>query len=564
MNREQGAPPSNGFEARDGMRVAIDVEVPMRDGVRLRANVFLPSAESPVPAIVSMGPYQKDKVWIPPPDLGQPPNPYMNWETVDPTWWTARDYAVVRLDSRGTGRSPGRTTLGGTRHAEDFHDAIQWCAAQAWCTGSVGTLGISFYAISQWQVARLKPPALKAMIPWEGAADHYRDARYHGGLFCQGFVSQWFVTHMAHHLIGRISNTVPGDERYQDNLLRDVVGHSLDDGSYADQQADFQSLDIPFLSAGNWSGMGLHLRGNVEAFANAIRAPRKLRMHSGTHYHAFYSEEGREEQLRFFDHWLKGVRNGVMDEPPIKLGIRLGGGRTLWRFEHEWPLARTRWQRLWLGAGQSGSSSGRLTDDRPQDASSMDYPASGSTHAGRASASATANQGAFGDSGVHFLSEPMEEDTEITGPLVLRLWCESSSEDMDLHVTVRNIDASGKDVFEIGQQGYPVPVAKGWLRASHRELDPERTLPYRPFHLHRRRQYLTPGEIVPVDVEIWPTSIVFARGHRIRVDIQPRDGIGSGAYTHYCADYNDGWNRLHFGGPYDAHLLLPVIPSAAA
>ena len=105
-----------------------------------------------------------------------------------------------------------------------------------------------------------------------------------------------------------------------------------------------------------------------------------------------------------------------------------------------------------------------------------------------------------------------------------------------------------------------MPVAKGWLRVSHRELDPDLSLPYRQYHKHTRRLYLTPGEIVRVDVEIWPTSMVFRKGHRIRLDIQPRDGVGSFPYTHYGADYNTGTNVLYTGGSRASHLLLPVIP----
>jgi predicted acyl esterase len=133
---------------------------------------------------------------------------------------------------------------------------------------------------------------------------------------------------------------------------------------------------------------------------------------------------------------------------------------------------------------------------------------------------------------------------------------------MDLFLTLRNIDGDGKEVLEIGQQGTPVPVAKGWLRVSHRELDPDLSLPYRPYHRHVRRLYLTPGEIVAVDVEIWPTSMVFKKGHRIRLDVQPRDGVGSEGYMHYHADYNTGTNTIYAGGDRESYLLLPVIPSA--
>ena len=134
---------------------------------------------------------------------------------------------------------------------------------------------------------------------------------------------------------------------------------------------------------------------------------------------------------------------------------------------------------------------------------------------------------------------------------------------MDLFLTLRNIDPAGNDVLEVGQQGQPVPVAKGWLRVSHRQLDHELSLPYRPYHKHVRRQWLAPNEVVEVQVEIWPTSMVFKRGHRIRLDIQPRDGIGSAPYTHYAADYNSGANTIFTGGARGSHLLLPIIPRRA-
>src|SRR5439155_13010290 len=142
---------------------------------------------------------------------------------------------------------------------------------------------------------------------------------------------------------------------------------------------------------------------------------------------------------------------------------------------------------------------------------------------------------------------PLPHNDEVTGPAAAVLWVSSSSEDMDLFLTIRNIAADGSEVLETGQQGTPVPVAKGWLRVSHRELDPELTLPYRPYHAHRRRLYLAPGEIVEVQVELRPTSMVFRRGHRIRLDVQPRDGAGSQFYMHYHADYNTGTNTMYSG-----------------
>jgi putative CocE/NonD family hydrolase len=163
--------------------------------------------------------------------------------------------------------------------------------------------------------------------------------------------------------------------------------------------------------------------------------------------------------------------------------------------------------------------------------------------------------------GVAFETEPFAEDLEVTGPVVLNLWVSSTTDDMDVFATLRNIGPDGQDVWEIGQQQQPVPVAKGWLRASHRKLDPALTLPYRPYHAHDERQWLRPGEKVELNVEIWATCMVFRKGHRLRLDIQPRDGVGSAPYTHYSADYNSGRNTIYTGGTTPSHLLLPVIPA---
>jgi putative CocE/NonD family hydrolase len=258
-----------------------------------------------------------------------------------------------------------------------------------------------------------------------------------------------------------------------------------------------------------------------------------------------------------------------MDEPPVKLAIRQGGGAVEWRLEHEWPLERTRWTKFYLdlsaSAAGKATNTGTLADANPVTTNSRTYNASGLSKGGSASASSTflASGAMAAGMGISLDSAPLREDTEITGPLAAVLWVSSTTEDMDLFLSLRNIDQDGNDVWETGQQGQQVPVAKGWLRVSHRELDPELSLPYRPYHRHKRRLPLAPGEIVEVQVEIWPTSMVFKRGHRIRLDIQPRDGVGSVHYTHYHADYNSGTNTVYAGGEKESYLLLPVIPKAS-
>jgi len=539
-----------------------DLEIPMRDGAQLKADVFRPKSSERFPVIINLGPYQKDKLWIPPPDLEEAPNPHMNWETVNPLWWVPRGYAALRVDGRGSGKSPGRTDPWSSSEARDFFDAIEWAAKQPWSNGRIGMNGISYFAMTQWLVAGLKPPSLKAMIPWEGAADMYRDFGYHGGIFSFGFATNWWNNHMAHHLLGKPQASAT--DAFSTPWLWDYMRNNFDGEWWRGRRAAWENIDVPLYSAGNWSGMGLHLRGNTEGYVRAASKEKKLRIHAGTHYHSFYSEEGRADQLRFFDHWLKGTDTGIMREPPVKLLIRKGGhGNTQWRSENEWPIARTRWTKFHLEPGVGDAETeGALVPEAPRKSSSVSYSASGMTKAGVASASwtSTALAGSLPKMGVSFQTAPLSEDTEVTGPVVLVLWVSSTTEDMDVFATLRNIAPGGEDVFELGQQSQPVPVAKGWLRASHRELDPSLSLPYRPYHSHQDRRWLKPDEVVRIDVEIWPTCMVFKKGHRIRLDIQPRDGLGSVPYTHYCADYNTGTNVIHTGGSRASHLLLPVIP----
>jgi uncharacterized protein len=543
------------------LRVEKDVDVPMRDGARLKADVIRPDDDGRFPAIVNLGPYQKDKLWVPPPTLEEAPNPLMNWETVNPEWWVPRGYALVRVDGRGSGKSPGQCEPWSHAESIDFYDAIEWAAAQPWCNGKVGLSGISYFAINQWFVANHQPPSLKAIIPWEGFADLYRDGLFHGGI-ASLFMSNWLTAHLLHHTLGRAAQHQP--DGWQTNTLWFWLHNNLDSGAFRGAQAQWERITVPLLSAGNWTGFGLHLRGNIEAFLRAASPHKKLRVHNGSHVHPFYSEEGRRDQLRFFDYWLRGIDNGVMDEPPVKLAIRKGRDEVEWRHEHEWPLARTRWTRLYfdLSAAAGEARVGALVEHNPAPECACSYETSslGTMGSTSAASSQVMGGGIRPGMGVALLTPPLTQDTEVTGPLAAVLWVSSESEDMDLFLTLRNIDPDGNEVLETGQQGAPVPVAKGWLRVSHRELDRDLSLEYRPYHRHQRRLFLAPGEIVEVQVEIWPTSMVFRKGHRIRLDVQPRDGVGSASYMHYHADYNTGRNTLYAGGERPSYLLLPVIP----
>ncbi len=532
-----------------------DVHIPLRDGTFLYGDIFRPnSGTERFPVIINTGPYQKDKVWVPPAGVEEKPNPYMNWETANPLWWCPRGYALLRVDSRGAGKSPGQSEPSSYQEAVDTYDCIEWVARQSWCSGNVGALGISYHANFQWRVAGLQPPSLKAIIPWEGRADLYRDQVYHGGIFAVGFISNWHTAQTAHHLLGKPRSYNP--DSFHNDLLWQYMRHDLDSEYWRMCSARWDRITVPLFSVGNWGGFSLHLRGNTEGYLCAASKHKKLRIHTGSHFHPFHSEEGRLDQLRFLDYWLKGIATGIMDEPPVKLEIRTGGSTKpyAFRFENEWPIARTQWTKMYLKIDREPSDNanaveGELVTAPPQKTTQATY-------------STTSGHGHLPRSGVSFETPPMAADTEVTGPLVLNLWISSTSEDADIFATIRNIGPDGKDVCEVGQRGDPVAcVTKGWLRASHRKLDHARSLPYRPYHAHNERQWLKPGEIVECQVEIWPTSMVFKKGHKLRLDITPRDGVGTAHFTHYSADYNAGAeNTIYAGGDQASYLLLPIIP----
>ena len=271
----------------------------------------------------------------------------MNWETVKPEWWVPKGYAAVRVDGRGSGKSPGQCEPWSLAEAIDFYDAIEWAAAQPWCNGKVGLSGISYFAINQWFVANLQPPSLKAIMPWEGFADIYRDALFHGGILSV-FMTNWFTAHLMHHVVGpRVAAPV----RTAGRPTRCGTGCTTISTAarLRGAQAQWDRITVPMLTVGNWTGFGAaSARQHRSVHARRLASTRSCASTPASHVHPFYTEEGKRDQLRFFDYWLKGIDNGVMDEPPVKLAIRKGRDEIEWRHEHEWPLARTQWTKFYF------------------------------------------------------------------------------------------------------------------------------------------------------------------------------------------------------------------------
>jgi predicted acyl esterase len=571
------------------MQIDWDVPIPMDDGVVLRADVFRPDEANRYPVIMTHGPYAK---WLSFPDgfprqwanlqaehpeaLAGTSGAHMNWETVDPERWVPDGYVVIRVDSRGAGRSPGYLDIFSPRETRDYYECIEWAAAQPWSSGKVGLLGVSYYAINQWQVAALRPPHLAAICPWEGGSDFYRDFTRHGGIL-NAFVRQWYPPQVAgvQHGVGErgprhrvTGGLAAGPETLTEAELaasradtpRLLLEHPLMDDYYAERSPALEQITVPMLSAANWAHH-LHTRGNFEGYARAGSAQKWLEAHGLQHWVEFYTDYGVALQKRFFGHFLRGEDTGWDEQPPVSLWVRHVDGSFEQRAEQEWPLARTRWTRFHLDIG-TGQLALTPPPGGPQRSVSFD---------------STGN-------GLVFWTPPLETELEITGPAAARLTVASSTVDADVFLTLRVADPDGRDVTFVSGQDPHGCVGFGWLRASQRKTDPERSLPWRPWHTHDERQPLTPGEPVTLDVEIWPTTVVIPAGYRLGVCIGGRDfelpgdgpwpvafGVtmrGNGIFVHdEPADRPPalfgGATRLLSGDDAPSYLLLPVVPAQA-
>lgn len=571
-------------ETRDGMRIDWDVVIEMDDGLALRADVFRPVADGRHPVLLTYGPYAKGLLF----EEGYPSawnrmveqhpdvaagssNRYQNWEVVDPEKWVPDGYVCVRVDSRGCGRSPGYVDHFSPRETQDFYDCIEWAGVQDWSNGRVGLNGVSYYGINQWQVASRQPPHLAAMCIWEGAADWYRDMTHHGGIVST-FWANWYdmqVKTVQNGLGERgprnkvTGELVCGPDTLDEATLaanrcdfgRDILAHPLDDDYHRARSPDWSCVTVPFLSAANWGGQGLHPRGNFEGFMRAASTEKWLEAHGIEHWTHFYTNYGRTLQRRFFDHFLKQDPASDWDQhPKVLLQVR-HPDRFDARSETAWPIADTQWTEYSLDLNDqvlgSASTDGTLTFE------------------------------AMGD-GVTFLTAPVEHETEITGPSAVRLFVSSSTADADLFVVLRVFTPDLQEITFQGAIDPHTPIGQGWLRASHRALDTALSLPYRPYHTHTDLQPLTLGEIVQLDVEIWPTSIVVPPGHRIGLSVRGRDYEASadgGKLSNFknvlrgCGPFlhNDPTDRppalfagrttLHASAAQQPVLLLPIIPS---
>jgi predicted acyl esterase len=572
-------------EIRDGMRIDWNVPITMDDGLVLRADIFRPVKDGRYPVILSYGPYAKNlafqdgypSAWQrmaeKHPDVtAGSSNLYQSWEVVDPEKWVPHDYACVRVDSRGAGCSPGFIDHFSPRETKDFCDCIEWAGVQPWSNGKVGLNGISYYGINQWHVASLQPPHLAAMCIWEGAADWYRDMTHHGGILST-FWENWYDMQVKTVQYGagergkrsRVhTELVCGPETLPESELvknradfgAEIESHPMDDDYHKSRSPKWNKITTPLFSAANWGGQGLHPRGNFEGFVRAAAKQKWLEAHGIEHWTHFYTDYGREQQLRFFDRFLHGKKDGWAKQPKVLLQVR-HIDKFVPRAENEWPLKRTRWTKFYLDP-----SAMTLTPKKPSGLVQLKFAAMGD--------------------GLVFLTPPLAKETEITGPSALKLFVSSSTPDADIFVVLRVFTGDLKEIVFQGAIDPHTPVAQGWLRASHRKLDRKLSKPYRPYHTHDQKQPLKKGQPVELDIEVWPTSIVVPAGYRVGLSVRGKDyeygGASGGKLSNFknelkgCGPFLhddprdrpaaifNGTTSLHFGRGKAPYLLLPIIP----
>jgi predicted acyl esterase len=308
---------------------------------------------------------------------------------------------------------------------------------------------------------------------WEGSSDYYRELCRHGGILSD-FFSSWFPRQVAsvQHGVGArgaksavTGELVAGPKTLSDSDLAanraDSPGEAkrreLHDDYYAARTADFSKITAPLLSAANWGGMGLHTRGNFEGYIAAGSKQKWLEVHGDTHFTHFYSKYGEALQKRFFGHFLKGENTGWDTQPRVSLNIRHPNEKFVLRDENEWPLARTQWTKYFLQPEGL-----QLRPELPSATMTLSYETS--------------------SEGLTFCTPPMAKTIEITGPVAAKLWIASQTTDADVFMVLRLFDPKGKEITFIGSNDPRVPIGLGWLRASHRKLDPAKSLPYRPWH----------------------------------------------------------------------------------
>ena len=503
-----------------------DAKIPMSDGVKLSCDIWRPDRQGKFPAVLGFhcyhagaqtGPIRPASIstaqWRHP---GQE-RTNASLESGDPVFFARRGYVHVVCNARGSGNSEGEWDLSGPQEVKDVYETIEWIAAQPWCDGQVAMFGVSYFAWIQLLVATSNPPHLKTIFcPW-GATDFYRDLFYRGGMFAYKWPVGWSVTSLTYGKVrpknhalaemGRegfnkaLAKAVADDDiRAVPELLAilknpdagpnpfvvDLALHPLYDRFWRDRTVDYSKIKIPAYIGGCWGTYGIHLPGAFRAW-DRLNVPKKMIVGP-----PFYLDRPlyqlQHEAVRWFDYWMRGVDTKIMEEPPVRVFV-MGTGE--WKEASDWPLPQTRWTPFYLHEG------GLLHEHEHWSYEGSDSFEDSPWMRGK----------------LQYVTPPLVENTEVIGPIALKLYAAATDSDVNWIISLLEIDAQGGERL----------LTKGWLKGSHRELDLERSKPWEPIHRHDKPEPMTPGKIYEFDIKLIPTGNLFKAGSRIALRISSSD-----------------------------------------
>lgn len=531
-----------------------NVLIPMSDGINIDVDIFRPNSLGKFPAILGVHPYDKELQSAPifPAGLNMANG---GIEAGDYNFYVRRGYVQVIANVRGTGRSEGKYENYGPREVQDTYEIIEWIANQPWCNGNVGMFGVSAFAVAQQQVAALKPPHLKCIFAPFGYTDFYRDKFYHGGILSHAFMKGWTTTidniryeswclkkwgrEKYNEVISQtlqnkeicvvpyLVEALKNPEKNGNGLIVDILLNPFDGDYYWERNVNYgKGIDVPAYLGGCWGIYGLHLPGAFRSWEN-WKGPKKMSIGPPIYLdRPLYQYQ--YESLRWFDYWLKGIDNGIIDEPPISLFVV---GTDEWKYAYEWPLPETKWTPFYL------HSNGLLSEHEF-------WPNEGSS---------TFEDSPFNHESLTFITPPLIENTEVIGPIVLNIYASTTDTEILWFISLLDIDPQGNGTL----------LTRGWLRGSQRQLDFKRSKPWQPYHSHIKSEPLIPGEIYEFNIEIRPYGILFKAGHRIGIrikcvdDEKPNNFLQAIGVGHLWRQSPSRVTVYH-NSDFPSHLLLPI------
>ena len=509
-----------------------DIAVPTRDGTVLQADVYRPEAEGRFPALIAASCYPRQIQ-----DLGAP----MGFiEAGASDFFVPRGYVHVIANLRGTGGSGGTFTLFNQTEREDLYDLVEWAAAQPWCDGNVGMIGISYFAMTQLEAASECPPHLKAIFPVAVTSDLY-EGIWHHGLLNSSFITTWLSAvgvaagHGTKLWRGKTLNAlrkvlaIPKiHERFEHmngesalTTLKSVLRvhydrHPWDDLRYAmcvvhpirdefwderDLLTRLGTVDIPVYLGCDWDNSPLHLPGTFTTLAALAHNPAVRVGLLGAHGLSWPWESLHIEALAWFDHWLKGTETGIDDGPPIRYWL---AGAEEWRTAEEWPPGESSLRHFALRADGTISEDEGEMGERDYMCITSQFDLTPNAHPPELPPL------------LQWETDPLDADLDMAGNIELALDARLSASDAAIIAVL----------LDVGTDGNARPITAGWLRASLRAVNEKASRPGAPVLDCREPIAIPPGEVVSYRVPIVANAYRFVAGHRIRLlicsDDQPR------------------------------------------